>query len=68
MDISPIRTESDYAAAMRRVEAVWGAASGTPEADELEVLVTLTEAYERQHYPIDLTQKAVNSQVVHSRA
>jgi len=54
MEISPIKTESDYAAAMRRIEVVWGAAPGTPEGDELEVLVTLAEAYERQHYPIDL--------------
>jgi HTH-type transcriptional regulator/antitoxin HigA len=54
MEISPIKTESDYAAAMRLIEAVWGAAPGTPAGDELEVLVTLAEAYERQHYPIDL--------------
>src|SRR5580658_4492996 len=54
MEISPIKTESDYAAAMHRIEAVWGAAWGTREGDELEVLVTLVEAYERQHYPIDL--------------
>jgi HTH-type transcriptional regulator / antitoxin HigA len=54
MEISPIRTESDYATAMRRIEAVWGAVPGTPEGDELEVLATLAEAYERQHYPIDL--------------
>src|SRR5271166_313091 len=54
MEISPIKTESDYAAAMRRIEASWGAAPGTPEGDELEVLVTLAEAYERRHYPIDL--------------
>jgi HTH-type transcriptional regulator/antitoxin HigA len=54
MEISPIKTESDYAAAMRRIEAAWGAAPGTPEGDELDVLVTLVEAYERHHYPIDL--------------
>jgi HTH-type transcriptional regulator/antitoxin HigA len=54
MEISPIKTESDYAAAMRRIEAAWAAVPGTPEGDELEVLVTLAEAYERQHYPIDL--------------
>ncbi len=54
MEIRPIKTESDYAAAMRRIEAVWGATPGTPEGDELEILVTLAEAYERQHYPIDL--------------
>jgi HTH-type transcriptional regulator / antitoxin HigA len=54
MKIRPIKTESDYEAAMRRIEAVWGPAQGTPQGDELEVLVTLAEAYERQHYPIDL--------------
>jgi len=54
MEIRPIKTEADYAAATRRIEAVWGAAAGTAEGDELEVLVTLAEAYERQHYPIDL--------------
>jgi HTH-type transcriptional regulator/antitoxin HigA len=54
MVIKPIKTESDYAKALRRIEAVWGAAPGTSEGDELEVLVTLAEAYERQHYPIDL--------------
>jgi HTH-type transcriptional regulator/antitoxin HigA len=52
MMIEPIRAEADYAAAMRRIEALWCAASGSPESDELEMLVTLAEAYERQHYPI----------------
>ena len=54
MEIRPIKTKSDYEAAMRRIEAAWGAAPGTPEGDELDVLVTLAEAYERQHYPVDL--------------
>jgi HTH-type transcriptional regulator/antitoxin HigA len=54
MQVSPIKTELDYVAAMRRIEAVWGAAPGTPEGDELDVLVTLAEAYERQNYPIAL--------------
>jgi HTH-type transcriptional regulator/antitoxin HigA len=54
MEIKPIKTEADYAAALHRIEAVWGAAQGTREGDELEVLVTLAEAYERRHYPIDL--------------
>ena len=54
MEIKPIKTESDYTEALRRIEAVWGAAPGTPEGDELEILVTLADAYERQHYPIDL--------------
>jgi HTH-type transcriptional regulator/antitoxin HigA len=54
MEIKPIKTETDYSAAMRRIEAVWGAAQGTRESDELEILVTLAEAYDRQHHPIDL--------------
>jgi HTH-type transcriptional regulator/antitoxin HigA len=54
MEIRPIKTEADYTAALRRIEAVWGAAPGTREGDELEVLVTLAEAYERRHYPIGL--------------
>jgi HTH-type transcriptional regulator/antitoxin HigA len=49
-----IQNESDYAACMRRIEAVWGAAAGTLDGDELERLVTLSEAYESQHYPVDL--------------
>jgi HTH-type transcriptional regulator / antitoxin HigA len=53
MEIKPIRSEADCEAALRRIEALWGAAAGTTEGDELEVLVTLTEAYEREHYPID---------------
>jgi len=54
MQVRPIKNESDYRTAMRRIEGLWGAPLATPEGDELEILVTLAEAYERQHYPIDL--------------
>lgn len=54
MEIKPIRTVADHAAALRRIETLWGSPTGTPEGDELDVLVTLTEAYEREHFPIDL--------------
>src|SRR6266446_3917048 len=54
MQVRPIRNESDYTATMHRIEALWGAPPATPEGDELEILVTLAEAYDRQHYPIDL--------------
>jgi HTH-type transcriptional regulator/antitoxin HigA len=50
MEIGPIRAEGDYEAVLRRVEALWGSAPGTPEDDELDLLVTLLEAYEREHY------------------
>jgi HTH-type transcriptional regulator/antitoxin HigA len=54
MEVKPIRTEQDYVIALRRIEALWGAATASPEGDELDVLVTLVEAYEREHYPVDL--------------
>jgi HTH-type transcriptional regulator/antitoxin HigA len=54
MNIRPIRSESDYDEALHRVEALWGSVSGTPEGDEIDVLVSLIEAYERERHPIDL--------------
>ena len=52
MDIRPIRTEQDYAAALRVVEKLWGAEESTPEGDRLDVLNTLIDAYETIHHPI----------------
>ena len=52
-DVKPIRTAEDHAAALREVEALWGAASGTKDGDRLDVLATLIDAYESQHYPMD---------------
>jgi HTH-type transcriptional regulator/antitoxin HigA len=54
MDIKPIRTEADYDRALRRVEELWDSAEGSTESDEVDILTTLIEAYEREHYPIDL--------------
>jgi|SRR5205085_9333636 len=54
MDIKPIKREADYERALRRVEELWDSREGSPESDELEILTTLIEAYEREHYPIDL--------------
>ncbi len=52
MEIKPIRTEADYKAALAEVERLWGAKPGTLDGDRFEVLFTLVEAYEDQHYPI----------------
>ena len=52
MDIRPIRTEEDYEAALAEIEQLFDASPGTLEGDHLEVLVTLVEAYEDQHYGI----------------
>ncbi|MDR3054335.1 MAG: transcriptional regulator [Zoogloeaceae bacterium] len=54
--IKPIRTEADYEAALREIEPYFDQEPeplpGTSEGDRFEVLATLIEAYERQHYPI----------------
>jgi HTH-type transcriptional regulator/antitoxin HigA len=52
MNIKPIKTEADYEAALKEVERLFEARSGTAEGDRLEVLTTLIEAYEDKHYPI----------------
>ena len=52
-DIKPIRTKKDYEAALGEVERLWGAKSGTPHGDRLDVLATLIDAYEVVHYPMD---------------
>lgn len=54
MVIKPIKTEAEHGAALREIERLWGAAEGTREGDQLEVLATLVEAYERAHFSIDV--------------
>jgi HTH-type transcriptional regulator/antitoxin HigA len=52
-EIKPIRSEDDYEAALAEVERLWGAKSGTPKGDCLDVLATLIEVYEQQRYLMD---------------
>lgn len=52
-ELKPIRTEADHEAALAEVERLWGAASGTPEGDRLDVLATLIDAYEQPHHPME---------------
>lgn len=56
MEIRPIHTEADYQAALREVSAYFDIEPepGTAEGDRFEVLITLLEAYEARHYPVDL--------------
>ena len=53
MDIRPIRTKADYRLALKKIEGLMGARRDTPAGERLDVLVTLVEAYERKHYPLD---------------
>jgi len=54
MDIVPIKTHRDYRRALKEIEGLMAAKRNTPAGDRLDVLVTLVEAWEREHYPIDL--------------
>jgi HTH-type transcriptional regulator / antitoxin HigA len=54
MDIAPIKTQRDYRHALKRIERLMMAKRVTAEGDCLHVLVTLVEAWERRHYPLDL--------------
>ena len=52
MSIKPIHTERDYEHALKRIDQLWEAKRGTPQGDEMEVLLTLVSAYEQEHHPI----------------
>ena len=53
MDIRPIRDEADYDAALEAIDGLMGGEPDTPQADRLEVLMTLVEAYEARRWPVD---------------
>ena len=54
MQLKPIRTEADYAAALQAVAPYFDhePQPGSDEADQFEVLLLLIEHYEASHYPI----------------
>ena len=54
MDVKPIRTKADYRAALKEIELLMGAEHNTSKGERLDVLVTLVEAYETRHFPLDL--------------
>ncbi len=52
MHLKPIHNDADYALALQETDRLWDAADGTPQADTLEILVTLVEAYEKGRYEL----------------
>lgn len=54
MSIKPIRTDDDLQRTFKRLEKIFQAEEGTPQADERDVLVTLIEACEARHYDFGL--------------
>lgn len=51
--IRPIKTDTDYQAALQRAGTLMSSKPNTPEANELEVLATLIELYEEKYFPIE---------------
>jgi HTH-type transcriptional regulator / antitoxin HigA len=52
-NLRPIRSRADYTQALAELERLWGASKGTPRGDRLDILATLIDAYETEHFPID---------------
>lgn len=53
MNITPIKSEIDYRSALKRLEVIFDAPTGTPESDEAELVGLLIDEYEKKHYPIE---------------
>ena len=53
MEIRPIVTEDDHREALREIDRLWNAESGSQEEAKLDALVTLVEAYEEKVWPVE---------------
>ena len=54
MKITPIKTEQDYQVALKEIASLMTAEPDSPDGEKLDVMVTLVEAYEDKHFPLDL--------------
>ncbi len=54
MDIKPVKTEADYRAALEEIESLMTAEAESADGEKLDIMVTLIEAYEAKHFPLDL--------------
>ena len=52
MKIKSIKTDADYRAALKEIEALLSSTPDSLEGTRLDVLVTLVEAYESKEYPM----------------
>ncbi|MFH2141139.1 MAG: transcriptional regulator [Bacteroidota bacterium] len=53
MNIKPIKTDSDYRSALKRLESIFDAPVGTSESDEADILGLIVDEYEKKHYHIE---------------
>ena len=56
MKIRPIRTEREHRAALKEINACWGANEGSDEGDKLDVLLALVDVYEERRWPIKVDE------------
>jgi HTH-type transcriptional regulator / antitoxin HigA len=54
MEIAPIKSHRDYCHVLKEIEGLMNARRNSPDGDRLDVLVTLVEAWEAIHHPLDL--------------
>ena len=52
MKLKPIKNDRELNRALKRIDDLWGAKSGTTKGDELDVLMLLVEKYEDEQYAI----------------
>lgn len=53
MEAKLIKTEEDYDLALARIDELFDSKPGSKDFDEAELLMTLVELYEQQHYKIE---------------
>ena len=52
MRIQPIKNERDHYLALKEIDRLWNAKPDTLDGDQLDLWVTLVEAYEAKHHAI----------------
>lgn len=53
MEVKPIKNNRGYREALKEIDRLMDARPNTAQGDRLDVLVTLVEAWEKKHWPID---------------
>lgn len=53
MEIKQMETEEEYNKAIDRIDQIFDTASGSEEAKELDLLVSMVNLYESKNFPIE---------------
>jgi HTH-type transcriptional regulator/antitoxin HigA len=53
MKVRLIKSDSDYRAALERIDDLLDITPDSKEFDEIELLITLVDLYEQKHHPIE---------------